>query len=211
MDNDMTNNQNCVSQESTNEHIIDNTSTKVHNTEKNNNKRSSTDECVELKNIKYKTMLMNGVAITETNKQHDDLNNLEKFLESEMTQNKSEPWCKLDKTMKTRRIMTFIETYTNKNNLSSEDTSKLTKFLKDCLSKRKLSRVKDVVYDKETGVIKDIPFLIFNRTTKKFSLKNMEKRVTTLKSVSSTKTSVSSSSKKKGSIRSVDSVESLDD
>ena len=40
------------------------------------------DECLELKNIKYKTMLMNGTTIQET-KPSSDLDNLEKFLESE--------------------------------------------------------------------------------------------------------------------------------
>ena len=37
------------------------------------------EECVELKNIKYKTMLLSGVPIQET-KQSNDLFNLEKFL-----------------------------------------------------------------------------------------------------------------------------------
>ena len=37
------------------------------------------EECVELKNIKYKTMLLSGVPIKET-KSANDLSNLEKFL-----------------------------------------------------------------------------------------------------------------------------------
>ena len=42
---------------------------------------------------------MNGTTIQET-KPSSDLDNLEKFLESERSQNKVEPWCKLDKTLK---------------------------------------------------------------------------------------------------------------
>ena len=42
---------------------------------------------------------------------------------------------------------------------------------------------KDVLYDKETGLIKDIPALFFNKTTKHFTLKNIDKRVTTQKSL----------------------------
>ena len=57
------------------------------------------EECVELKNIKYKTMLLSGVPIQET-KTSNDLSNLEKFLENEQNNNKNEPWCKLDKTIK---------------------------------------------------------------------------------------------------------------
>jgi hypothetical protein len=59
------------------------------------------DECQELKNIKYKTMLLNGVQITET-KSSNDLSNLDKFLEAEKINNSNEPWCKLNKTIKTK-------------------------------------------------------------------------------------------------------------
>ena len=60
------------------------------------------EECVELKNIKYKTMLLSGVPIKET-KSANDLSNLEKFLENEQNNNKNDPWCKLDKTIKTKK------------------------------------------------------------------------------------------------------------
>ena len=39
------------------------------------------DECQELKNIKYKTMLQMGVPLNET-KSSNDLYNLDKFLEA---------------------------------------------------------------------------------------------------------------------------------
>ena len=59
----------------------------------------------------------------------------------------------------------------------------LISFLKDCLDKKKLLRVKDVIYDKETGIIKDIPALSYAKNTKHFTLKNIDKRVSTLKSL----------------------------
>ena len=62
------------------------------------------EECVELKNIKYKTMLLSGAPIQET-KSANDLSNLEKFLEKEQNNNKNEPWCKLDKTIKTKKLI----------------------------------------------------------------------------------------------------------
>ena len=179
---------------------------------KNDTKSSKdkSDECLELKNIKYKTMLMNGSTMVET-KTSSDMDNLEKFLETEMTQNKSEPWCKLDKTMKTRKLLVFVELYKEKHELTTDETAVLIRFLKDCLSKKRLSRVKDVTYDKETGVVKDIPALIFNKSTKHFTLKNTEKRVSTLKSLPTKKISSTKTSKKKDSIRSIDSIENLDD
>ena len=61
-------------------------------------------------------------------------------------------------------------------------------FLKDCLDRKKLQRVKDVIYDKTTGQIKDIPALSYTKSNKHFTLKNLEKRVSTLKSLAPKKT-----------------------
>jgi hypothetical protein len=69
-----------------------------------------TEECIELKNIKYKTMLLNGNPLYET-KSSDNLSNLEKFLEDEKNNNNNEPWCKLNKTVKTKKLIEFVEIY----------------------------------------------------------------------------------------------------
>ena len=140
------------------------------------------EECVELKNIKYKTMLLNGNPIKET-KSANDLAHLDKFLENEMISNKAEPWSKLDKTVKIKKLAAFVETYKTEKELTEEETRLLTVFLKDCLDKKRIYRVKDVVYDKETGLIKDIPALTFVKATKHFTLRNLDKRVTTQKSL----------------------------
>jgi len=148
----------------------------------NNNKA---DECVELKNIKYKTMLMNGAPVKET-KSSNDLMNLDKFLEDDKQNNKNEPWCKLNKTIKTKKLNDFVEVYKNDNELDEEETKLLTQFFKDSLDRKKLQRVKDVVYDKDAGSIKDIPALTYTKSNNHFSLKNMDKRVSTLKSLKNT-------------------------
>ncbi len=140
------------------------------------------NECQELKNIKYKTMLLNGVPLKET-KSSNDLSNLEKFLENEKNNNVNEPWCKLNKTIKTKKLQDYVEIYKNKNDLSNEETVLLLNFLKESLDRKKLARVKDVVYDKDNGIIKDIPALYYLKSNKHFTLKNMDKRVSTLKSL----------------------------
>ena len=58
---------------------------------------------------------------------------------------------------------------------------KLINFFKDCLDRKKLQRVKDVTYNKDTGEIKDVPALYYNKPTNHFTLKNLDKRVSTLK------------------------------
>lgn len=140
------------------------------------------EECIELKNIKYKTMLMSGNAIKET-KTSNDMSKLDKFLEQDKTNNENESWTKLDKTVKTRKLIVFVEKYKTDNELTEEEGQMLIAFLKDCLDKKKIQRIKDVIYDKETGAIKEIPALFFNKPTKHFTLKHTDKRVSTLKSL----------------------------
>ena len=140
------------------------------------------EECQELKNIKYKTMLLNGIPLQET-KAANDLSNLDKFLEKEKNNNCNEPWCKLNKTIKYKKLIDFIEIYKKNKDLNEEETKLLASFLKDSLDKKKLSKVKDVIYDKDTGLIKEIPALSYSKANKHFTLKNIDKRVSTLKSL----------------------------
>ena len=147
----------------------------------------NSEECLELKNIKYKTMLLNGNPLKET-KSENDLSNLDKFLEDEKNNNVNEPWCKLNKTIKTKKILEFVEKYKTEKNLDQEEEKSLLAFLKDCLDRKKLQRVKDVIYDKTNGSIKEIPALSYTKANKHFTLKNMDKRVSTLKSLAPKKT-----------------------
>ena len=147
----------------------------------------NTEECLELKNIKYKTMLLNGNPIHET-KSSNDISNLDKFLEDEKNNNINEPWCKLNKTVKTKKILEYVEIYKKEKNLEKDEEEILIAFLKDCLEKKKFQRVKDVIYDKTNGIIKEIPALSYTKVNKHFTLKNMDKRVSTLKSLPVKKT-----------------------
>lgn len=156
-------------------------------TQENKEQTTINEECIELKNIKYKTMLINGVSISET-KSSQSLQKLDQFLQDEKNTNENEPWCKLNKTIKIKKMMDYIETYKKEKDLSDEETNKLTFFLKDCLDRKKLQRIKDVIYDKEKGTINDIPTLTYIKTNKHFTLKNIEKRVSTLKSLPQKKT-----------------------
>jgi hypothetical protein len=146
--------------------------------EDNNN----VDESVEKTSIKYKNMLLNGLHLSET-KSSSDLSSLEKFLEAEKINNSNEPWCKLNKTIKTKKLIEYVETYSKEKKFDEEEVTLLTAFLKDSLDKKKLSRVKDVIYDKTVGIIKEIPALTYTKYNKHFTLKNMDKRVSTLKSL----------------------------
>jgi hypothetical protein len=160
------------------------------------------NECQELKNIKYKTMLLNGVQLPET-KSSNDMSNLDKFLENEKNNNVNEPWCKLNKTIKMKKLQEYVAVYKEDNKLSDEESELLITFLKDCVDRKKLQRVKDVIYDKENGKIKEIPALYYMKLNKHFTLKNLDKRVSTLKSLAPKKTS-------QGTIRKKDNTKTND-
>jgi hypothetical protein len=144
------------------------------------NKETPPSDCHELKSLKYKTMILNGVSWPET-KSSSDLNNLDKFLENEKINNSNEPWSKLDKTAKIKKLTLFADNYKNDNNLTINEYENLLQFFRDCLDRKKLQRVKDVNYNKDTGEIKDIPALHYNKLLNHFTLKNIDKRVSTLK------------------------------
>jgi hypothetical protein len=139
-------------------------------------------ECNELKSIKYKSMLMNGIAWPEK-KNSSNLTSLDKFLENEKNTNANEPWSKLDKTAKLKKLILYADNYKTENELSQEEYNKMVTFFKECLDKKKLQRVKDVVYDKDNGSIKEIPALHFNKPNTHFTLKNIDKRVSTIRSL----------------------------
>ncbi len=138
-------------------------------------------DCVELRNIKYKSMLLKKTSPKQVTKHNS---NIDDFLEKERTQNKEDQWVKLDKTMKMKKVSAFVETYASENCLCLKDKNALYEFLTSSLDQKKLFKTKEVLYDKVTGTIKSIPCLVYCPTSvKKFTLKRCEKRQSTLKSL----------------------------
>lgn len=146
-----------------------------------------TDECVELKNIKYKSMLLNS-SNEEVEETVENLSNLESFLQEEKNNSSNEPWIKLNKTTKLIKFQEFVEKYSIENKLSQDDKLDLFKFLSTNLDRKRFLKTKEVNYDKDSQVIISIPSLFYNSSNKKFTLKRCEKRVSTLKSLAPKKT-----------------------
>ena len=126
-----------------------------------------------------------GIFINSYDNSYENtkIENINTFLEKETITNKTETWNKLDKTGKIRLLNNYVDTLVPIHNLSTIDVADLKKYLIESLDKKKLQHVKDVHCDKATGKIISIPTLQFNGTTKKFTLKRAEKRVSTLKSL----------------------------
>ena len=106
------------------------------------------NECVELKNIKYKSMLLTG-NVNEVKETVENMSNLDVFLEGEKYAITNEPWTKLDKTTKLQKFRTFVCSYCNEHTDKDTDQNTLYKILSINLDRKKLLKAKDVVYDKE--------------------------------------------------------------
>ena len=173
------------------------------------NAPSKEEECIELRNMKYKTMLLKKTNTKQLTKCNSNMD-IDSFLEKERIQNKEDQWTKLDKSMKNSKLIAFVDNYASENNLNDDDKSFLQTFLFACLEQKKLIKTKDVVYDKVTGMILSIPCLLYTPTlTKKFTLKRCEKRPSTLsslapkskvsrKSIQSSKTAIASTTTTSG-------------
>lgn len=146
-------------------------------------KKKNNDECIELKNIKYQTMLINNKMEINQKKETTNISNIEDFLNKEREHNQKQPWSKLGEGSKLKKISEFVDDYGVKNSLSETEKKQLNRYLKKCMERKKLQRVKDVQYSIDTGKIISIPGLLFNKKNNKFTLKNMDKKGSTLKSL----------------------------
>lgn len=112
------------------------------------------------------------------------MNDMEAILELEKDQNKMETWNKLDKALKRQKLHAYAEHYGQEQSMAVREIKKLKTFFSECLDKGKLTRTKDVSYNKERREIEDIPALVYKNTTHHFSLRNTDaKYVSTLKSM----------------------------
>lgn len=145
-------------------------------------------ECGELRNIQYQTMLLNGAPENVCGKE-DKVDNFEEFIDSQQKMNVYKPWSKLDKIAKLDRLDAYVDMLNTDlkpvpegDRLSDKDKEELKAYLKMSLNRKKLQRVKEVVYNKEKGTITDIPGLVLNKK-KKFTLRRDKKSESSLKSL----------------------------
>ena len=98
------------------------------------------DECMELQNIKYQTMLLNSNSKVTSNKV--DSLNIDAFLEKEKAVNKEKPWNKLGKNQKIGKITDYINQYTQEFKSTSEEKAELKIYLVKCLERKNCNELK---------------------------------------------------------------------
>lgn len=130
------------------------------------------DEDTELRRLKYKTQAVGGSfsTVIETNQE-----SMNKFLENDKTANSDKTWPNMDRAERTRKLIAFTTKYCEQNGLDQTAHDNMMQFFRECLDRKRLNKVKDVVYDKTTHEIKNIPALTYNKSTNHFTLKHVEK------------------------------------
>ena len=139
-------------------------------------------DCIELKNLEYKNVLMYGNNL----KPKDESMNvsiLEQILEKESQMNRLDLWPKLDKTDKIIKLKIYAKKMVENYNLTTEEEKQLNNYFLYCLERKYLQKIKDVNYNRETGIIESIPNLHFIEDTRTFYIKKGEKHGNTLKSL----------------------------
>jgi uncharacterized protein HemY len=78
-----------------------------------------------------------------------------------------QPWNKLNKSLKLKRLMDFADRYSVVETLDDAKKAQLKQMLKDKLDKKCLQKIKDVVYNAEEERIERIPalYMVHNKYT----------------------------------------------
>jgi hypothetical protein len=135
----------------------------------------------QLKNLKYKTMLIQG-KLTPNIENTTDIN---LALETEKT-DKPENWNKLPKADKAMCLNTFVSNFlSTEYKLTDTETVATKEYLRSAIDRKKLQKNKDVAFN--NGELTQIHGLMFNKQTRKFTIKESEKKQSTLKNLAPTK------------------------
>lgn len=139
------------------------------------------------KELKYKSIYLNtgykGDEENNNNKEPCNMEVIDNYLEKEKELNKSQPWNKLNKTNKIDKLKEFCCRFSEENMFSDITKENLEKFLLRSLDNKKFTKIKDINYNKDEGVVKDIPGLSFNKNKKVFTIKNQDNRISTSKNL----------------------------
>ena len=143
---------------------------------------SKNNECMELKNINYQSMLLKNKMIVNNNQTYSK--NVEEILEDENTNSKKKKWNKLSLTVKSNKLKSFSKRYASTNKMNNKKKKIFDIFLKNILVNKKISRNKDVDYDISSGKLLSILNIEFNSKTNRFTFKSIDRKKSALSGLS---------------------------
>ena len=120
----------------------------------------------EIKSLKYLNIFLNSAT--------QDTETLDEIIQRDTDRIACLPWNKLDKSTKIKKLNEFSDRLGSTQDLPASVILGLKSMLKDKMSRKLLQKSKDIVYDKEKGMIVDIPNLLFHTETQKYTIRTIE-------------------------------------
>jgi hypothetical protein len=130
--------------------------------------------------IDYKSIITTGKSMSSIPTTEEKV---ETFLLNEHKANRS--WSQLDKISRIERLNNYADKVGIERNMDEQSIIELKTYFKTLVDKKKLLRSKEVIYDKKTDTVTDVPLVIIRENGKKYkySLKRVDNRQSTLKNL----------------------------
>ena len=119
----------------------------------------------------------NGITEEDVNDDITDTQQIDNIIDESSSETETvdprhtQPWNKLEKGSKMNRILVFVQSQKNDNELNEQQTKELKNLLFKGCENGLFNKVSDVKYNEELGEIKSIKNLEFNESNKKYKLK----------------------------------------
>ena len=127
--------------------------------------------CKDYNTLKYKTMIATGNNIDKNIENEANEQDVHSFLMNEMKEHKKQPWNKLTKTEKIKKINNYIQTtLKNEYNLTPFECKQTQKYMGALIDRKKLTKNSELIYNEENGFIETIHIILFNSNLRKFTL-----------------------------------------
>lgn len=116
-------------------------------------------------------MIMTGQNLDTKIDNETSMDDLNTYLMKEMNENKKQSWNKLTKTEKIKKLTHYIQqSLMTKHELTSEEKQRTHLYILTLLDRKRLSKNSEIDYDEVSGCIQNIPVILFNETTRNFTL-----------------------------------------
>ena len=138
------------------------------------------EECQELRNIRFRSGSGTSVAPEAAS---EEASAVEAILDTESSERRCRPWSRLDPAVRARKLHDYAEVLIAEQSLDAHQAESLKEAFRMGAQRRRLERARDVQYDRTTEAVVAVPNLIYNQTSRRYTLKRSDKRVSTLKSL----------------------------
>ena len=135
------------------------------------NEKNIKSACKDYNTLKYKTMIATGHNMDKKIENEANEEDVHSFLMNEMTAHKKQPWNKLTKTDKIKKITQYIQTtLKDEYKLTPSECKQTQKYIIALIERKKLTKNSELLYNAESGFIETIHIILFNSNLRKFTL-----------------------------------------